>query len=452
MKKINIKNIQISDVTTNGDGVAKKDGYPYFVRGALTGDVLDIKITKENKSYGFAETLKIVTPSPYRREPVCREFLKCGGCDLMHSSYDFQKNLKEKFVVDNMRKIGGYEKGSYELDEFIGSENCLNYRNKAQFPVQKSGGKLRCGFYSKKSHDLVPCENCAIEHPDINLAVNAVLNYANAVNLSAYNEKTHSGTLRHIYVRRGNFTGDIMAVLVTNSKKPLPKEDLLIKTLLKIPNVKSIVQNINTDKTNLILGEKNRVIWGSGEIISNIGNLKFKVSPHSFFQVNGEQTEKLYKKALEYANVSKNDTVFDLYCGAGTITLFLSEFAKETIGVEIVAPAVENAEENAKLNGINNASFHCGDCAKIVNRLLKDGKKADVVVVDPPRKGCSPELLELVRDMQPNRLVYVSCNCATLARDVKILSDYGFKLKKLCPADMFPQTTHVETVALLTKA
>lgn len=442
------KKIEITDVTSNGDGIAKIEGYPLFVRGAVTGDIADIEVTKTNKNYGFARLLTLRTPSVHRVSPVCPSFLKCGGCDLMHIDYGYQKKLKAKFVTENMRKIGGFSLSDYTFDGIIGADGCLAYRNKAQFPAAKINGKVTCGFYSKKSHNIVPCNTCDIQHPDINAAVRLILDYANEANLSVYDEKSHSGTLRHIYVRRGNGTGHLMAVLVTNSKKKLPHEEILIRKLTSLKCVKSIIQNINTDKTNLILGDSCRTVWGEDTIISCIGDLKFKISPHSFFQVNGAQTEKLYNKALEYADVKKGDTVFDLYCGAGTITLFLARSAKNAVGVEIVKAAVENAKENAELNGITNAEFYDGDSTEIVEKLLKDGKKADVVTVDPPRKGCTAGLLELIRTMRPNRLVYVSCNSATLARDAKILKSYGFKLKRLCAADMFPQTSHVECVAL----
>lgn len=445
------KKIEITDVTSNGDGIAKIEGYPLFVRGAVTGDIADIEVTKTNKNYGFARLLTLRTPSVHRVSPVCPSFLKCGGCDLMHIDYGYQKELKAKFVTENMRKIGGFSLSDYTFDGIIGADGCLAYRNKAQFPVAKINGKVTCGFYSKKSHNIVPCNTCDIQHPDINAAVRLILDYANEANLSVYDEKSHSGTLRHIYVRRGNGTGHLMAVLVTNSKKKLPHEEILIKKLTSLKCVTSIIQNINTDKTNLILGDSCRTVWGEDAIISCIGDLKFKISPHSFFQVNGAQTEKLYNKALEYADVKKDDTVFDLYCGAGTITLFLARSAKNAVGVEIVKAAVENAKENAELNGITNAEFYDGDSAEIVEKLLKDGKKADVVTVDPPRKGCTAGLLELIRTMRPNRLVYVSCNSATLARDAKILKSYGFKLKSLCAADMFPQTSHVECVVLMSK-
>ena len=454
MVKIVYKNnsyeVEITDVLSDGKGVAKIDGYPLFINNAVTGDKLKVTVTKTNKNYGFARNDKIILKSKYRKEPECTCFEKCGGCDFMHIDYSYQLKLKESFVKNNMSRIGGISENEYEFEGIISADDIFAYRNKAQFPVGKSGKKTVCGFYEKRSHEIIPCDNCLIQGDDINQAVRLVLEYANENNVRVYDEKTHKGILRHVYIRSSNSGDALMAVIVTNSEKNLPHEDKLIDKLKKLKSIKSIIQNINTKKTNLILGEKNRTIWGDEYIKTNIGELEFKISAHSFFQVNGKQTEKLYKKALEYAS-PENDTVFDLYCGAGTISLFLAKNAKKVIGVEIVEEAVENANENAALNGITNASFYAGDCTKIVEKLIKDGERADVVVVDPPRKGCSEELLKFISDISPKRLVYVSCNSSTLARDAAIMKTYGYKLKKLCAADMFPNSGHTECVAKFEK-
>ena len=452
MVKIVYKNnsyeVYVTDVLSDGKGVAKIDGYPLFIDNAVTGDKLLVTVTKTNKNYGFARNDKIISPSPFRKTPECLCFEKCGGCDSMHIDYAYQLKLKENFVKNNMSRIGGILEDEYEFEGIISADDAFGYRNKAQFPVGKFGKKTVCGFYEKRSHEIIPCDNCLIQSDDINRAVSLVLEYANENNVSVYDEKTHKGILRHVYIRSSNSLDELMAVIVTNSDKRLPNEDKLIQKLANLKNIKSIIQNINTKKTNLILGDKNRIIWGSDHIKTNIKNLKFKISAHSFFQVNGKQTEKLYQKALQYA-APENDTVFDLYCGAGTISLFLAQKAKKVIGVEIVEAAVENAKENAALNGIKNAEFYAGDCTEVVENLIKNGETADIVVVDPPRKGCSEELLKFISDISPKRLVYVSCNSATLARDAAIMKGYGYKLKKLSAVDMFPNSGHIECCALL---
>ena len=447
--KNQILNVSVNDVTATGDGVAKYDGYPLFIKGGVTGDELEVTVTKTNKSYGFAKINTILVPSPYRAEPICPVYTRCGGCDYMHIDYSCQKELKASTVKNNLIRLGGID--DFVFEGIVSAEDIYNYRNKAQFPIGKSNGQTVCGFYTRKSHEIIPCSFCHIQKDCINRAVEAFLKYANETGISVYNEEKHTGILRHIYVRCGNKTDDMIVVIVTNSRKPFPDTDRLISLIKASGNVKGIVQNINTKRTNLVLGEENRLIWGEEYITSYIGDLKFRISPESFFQVNGEQTQKLYSKALEYAEITEKDTVFDLYCGVGSISLFLAQKAGKVIGVEIVEKAIENAKENAHLNGIDNTEFYAGDCGEVVDRLIKDGKSADVVVVDPPRKGCSPELLGLVNRISPKRVVYVSCNSATLARDAKILEGYGYKLKKACAVDLFPMSGHTEAVASFIK-
>lgn len=442
--------VTITDVTASGDGVAKAEGYPLFIKGGITDDVLNVTVTKTNKSYGFAKINKILIPSPARINPTCPVFENCGGCDFMHIDYNTQKEIKSNIVLNNIQRLGSVAENEYTYEEIIGADHIYGYRNKAQFPIGKSEGKIICGFYSKRSHNIVPCNNCLIQNPRINKAVELFLEYANEERLSVYDEKTHKGILRHIYVRAGHGTEDILVVIVTNSHKLLPDSHKLISKLKEIEGLKGIIQNINTDKTNLILGKDNLVLFGENSLMSKINDLKFKIASESFFQVNGTQTEKLYGKALEYADLTGKETVFDLYCGVGSISLFLAQKANKVIGVEIVPEAIENAKENAVLNNISNAEFYAGDCGKIVGDLIAGGESADVVVVDPPRKGCSEELLAFLRDISPQKIVYVSCNSATLARDIKILKEYGYNLQKACAVDMFPMSGHVESVALLT--
>lgn len=455
MELIEIKNKEseavICNVSTNGDGIAKIDGYPLFIKNAVTDDVLKIRVTKTNKSYGFAEIADIISPSPYRTVPKCEYFEKCGGCDLMHINYDYQLRLKESFVTENMHRIGGYSKSEYTYEGIFGAANPFEYRNKAQFPVGVQNGKAICGFYSKKSHDIVACDNCLIQNKIINQAFEIVLDYINDYHISVYNEKKHTGIVRHIYIRTGAKTNELMVVIVTNSEKKLKFENKLINRLKTIPELKCIFQNINTKKGNLVLGNKNRLIYGENYITSCIGNLKFMISPLSFFQVNSEQTEVLYSKVLEYADIKNSETVFDLYCGTGSISLFLAQKAKKVIGVEILEQAVTNAVKNAKINNMHNTEFYAGDCTETVKTLIKKGEKADIAVVDPPRKGCTTELLELINEMSPKKLVYVSCNSATLARDAAVLKQYGYILQKLSAVDMFPMSVHVESVALFKK-
>lgn len=452
VRKNDILIVTIEDVTSMGDGIAKHEGYPLFVNGGVTGDEIEITVTKTNKTYGFGRINKILTPSPYRKAPDCPAFDSCGGCDFMHISYDYQLKIKSDTIVGNLRKIGGVAPDEYEFEGVIGAVSKQNYRNKAQLPIGKKGKKTVFGFYSKKSHDIVPISSCLIQNDDINKAAKVFLDFANEYKISVYDEKSHTGILRHIYVRTGNTTGDMLFVVVTNSKKILPHSEVLVQRLIELcPGIKGIIQNINTEKTNLVLGKGNKILWGEDKITSYIDNLRFDISSESFFQVNGEQTQKLYAKALEYASPEKDETVFDLYCGTGSISLFLATKANRVIGVEIVEKAIENAKENAALNGITNADFFAGDCAKTVDVLVANGEKADIVVVDPPRKGCSEDMLTLIDKMAPKKLVYVSCNSATLARDVKILSEYGFSLKKVCGVDMFPNSTHVECVVLISK-
>ena len=440
----------VVDLSINGDGICKIDNYPLFVKGAVVGDRVVVKPEKLNKSYGFAKLVKLVSPSPCRRNSKCGSFPMCGGCSLLHIDYSAQKDFKSKLVHSNICKIGGLEQDDFIYEPIIGADNEYFYRNKAQFPVRFSGGRVVCGFYEPKSHSVVDCQNCYIQNEVINKAVGIVVDFIKKNKLSCYNELKHNGIVRHIYVRYSEENGELMVVIVTNSGNVIKGVDSLVASLLPL-GLKSLVQNVNTKKTNVILGDKNILLYGNEYIYMQADDLTFKVSPHSFFQVNTSQMKKLYSKALEYASLSGDETVFDLYCGVGSISLFMAKKAKKVIGVEIVPSAIENAKENAVLSNVDNTEFYCGDCTEVVESLVANGETADVVVVDPPRKGCDEKLFELVNNISPKKLVYVSCNSATLARDIAILKEYGYVLKKACAVDLFPQSTHVESVALMVR-
>lgn len=438
----------VVDLTVGGDGVVKADSYPVFVAGAVPGDIIRYRVTKTNKTYGFGRLEEILTPSSDRRAPQCSSFSDCGGCTLMHLGYDAQLKFKSDLVHSNLTRIGGYSGDEFLYEPIVGADNEYAYRNKAQFPVGMRGGRAVCGFYLPKSHIIAPCESCLIQDERINTAVGFVMDYIRSSKISVYDEKAHKGIVRHIYVRLGD--GEIMVAIVTNCARRLEGSESLVQKLSALGKV-TLVQNINTKRTNVILGEKNIILSGDGYIHITLDDLRFKVSPHSFFQVNTVQMQKLYAKALEYAAPTKEDTVFDLYCGVGSISLYMARSAKSVVGVEIVPDAIDNAKENAMINNIDNAHFYCGDCTEVVERLISDGESADIAVVDPPRKGCDEKLLELLKNMNPRKIVYVSCNSATLARDVKVLRGFGYEMKKACAVDLFPQSGHVESVALLVR-
>jgi len=450
IEKNQIYECEVVDITVNGDGVCKHENYPFFVKGAVPGDKIALKPEKLNKNYGFAKLVKVISPSPYRRKSKCGSFPMCGGCSVLHIDYSAQLDFKSNQVFSNICKIGGYEKSEFLYEQIIPSDNEYFYRNKAQFPVRYSGGKVVCGFYEPKSHAVVNCVNCYIQNEVINKAVSIVVEFIKDNKISCYNEQKHSGVIRHIYARYSEESGELMVVLVANSNKKIRNTDLLVKNLLPL-GLKSLIQNVNTKKTNVILGDKNILLYGKDYIHMKADELTFKVSPHSFFQVNIPQMKKLYSKALEYASLSGSETVFDLYCGVGSISLFMAKSARKVIGVEIVPSAIENAKENAVLSSVDNTEFYCGDCTEVVERLISHGETADVVVVDPPRKGCDEKLLELINNISPKKLVYVSCNSATLARDLALLRDYGYILQKACAVDLFPQSTHVEAITVLQK-
>ncbi|MTW86316.1 23S rRNA (uracil(1939)-C(5))-methyltransferase RlmD [Virgibacillus dakarensis] len=446
VKKNETITLTFEDLTHEGNGVGKINGYPLFVPNALPGEEAKIKVVKVNKNYGFGKLLELTKESPERVEPACD--VHCNGCGLQHMSYRLQLEMKQNHVKNAMKKIAHLE--NIPIHPIIGMENPLNYRNKVQIPVGERDGQLITGFYQKRSHRIIENTDTCITHNDvINEVVKAVRDIANRLGIGAYNEEKHRGVLRHIMVRTGQATNEIMVVLVTRTEK-LPNKDVLVEELTKaFPNMKSIMQNINDKRTNVILGRKTKLLWGEEYIYDRIGGLTFAISAKSFYQVNPVQTKVLYDKALEYAQIGGNDVVIDAYCGIGTIALFLAQQAKKVYGVEVVPEAISDAKKNAKLNGITNAEFFVGEAEKVMPWWKAQGLKPDVVVVDPPRKGCDEALLKAMTDMQPKRIVYVSCNPSTLARDLRILEDGGYDTQEVQPVDMFPMTGHVECVSLL---
>ncbi|SHO48296.1 23S rRNA (uracil(1939)-C(5))-methyltransferase RlmD [Anaerocolumna xylanovorans] len=440
--------IHIEDMGNDGEGIGKYQGYTLFVKNALVGDTVRVRAMKCKKNYGYARLMEIITPSPYRVEPRCRIALQCGGCTLQHLDYEEQLRRKQKKVADCIERLGGIT-GGYELCSIIGMQNPYYYRNKAQFPVGSKNGKLSIGFYAGGSHSIIDTDNCCIQAKENEDIVRAVRSFLEEENISIYNEETHEGLVRHILIRVGFVTGEIMVCLVINGNDLSDKEKLVEK-LKSIKGMKSISLNINKEKTNVILGNKIRPLWGEPCITDYIGAVKFRISPLSFYQVNPAQTRVLYEKALEFACLQGDETVWDLYCGIGTISLFLAAKAKKVYGVEIIPQAIEDARENARINGIENAEFFVGAAEEVLPEKYRQEKiDADVIVVDPPRKGCAESLLDTIVLMAPKRVVYVSCDPATLGRDLKYLTSRGYELKKVQAVDQFPHTGHVETVVLL---
>ena len=431
----------------DGEGIAKPDGFTVFVPGAVKGDIAKILIIKEKKNYGYGKLLEVIEPSPLRTEPRCEVFQKCGGCSMQSVEYSHQLEYKKNKVLDALVRIGGFSDAV--IDSVTGSNPCYNYRNKAQFPVTVADGKVRAGFYAPHSHRVVVPEACSLQDERTNQVVNAVCDWATENGIDIYDEETCTGNLRRICMRIGKSE----AVLVLVAKKSLPCTESLIDIIKeKFPFVKGIVININPDRTNNVYGDRDKVIYGVPHIIDNVGTIRYKVHYKSFYQVNPYTTKLLYEKALELANLDGEKTAFDLYCGTGSISLFLAQKAKKVIGIEIVEDAVKNARENAELNGITNAEFYCGAAEEVAPKLIREGEKADVVVLDPPRKGCDEKLLSAIAGMKPERIVYVSCDPATMARDAKYLCQNGYILKEAHMFDQFPMTSHVESAVVLCRA
>ncbi|MEJ8767504.1 23S rRNA (uracil(1939)-C(5))-methyltransferase RlmD [Oceanobacillus sp. HCA-5259] len=448
VKKNEYVTLTFEDLTHEGNGVGKVGGYPLFVPNGLPGEEAVVKVIKVNKNFGFGKLIELKSTSEERVDPTCH--VHCGGCQLQHMSYNLQLQMKQNQVQNVMKKIGHLE--HVLVHPIIGMDNPFHYRNKVQIPVGEKDGKLITGYYQKRSHRIVEdLDTCSSQAEEINEILPEVKNIANRIGIEAYDEENHRGVLRHIMLRTGYATKEIMLVLVTKSNK-LPGKEMLIQELTeKFPNIKSIVQNINEQRTNLILGKKTKVLWGEEYIHDKIGDLTFAISAKSFYQVNPVQTKVLYDKALEYAKIDENDVVIDAYCGIGTISLFLAQKAKKVYGVEVVPEAIQDAKANAKLNDMDNVEFVVGQAEKVMPEWKREGLDPDVIVVDPPRKGCAPEFLEAMIEMEPKRIVYVSCNPSTLARDLRILEDGGYRTIEVQPVDMFPNTPHVECVALMSR-
>lgn len=437
--------VVFEDLTHDGAGVAKVDGYPLFVKNALPGEKAKIKVIKVNKGYGFGRLEEIIEPSPYRVDAPCPIYKECGGCQLQHLSYEGQLLAKEKQVRDVLTRIGKLE--NVKVHPVLGMSEPWRYRNKAQVPVGEREGGLIAGFYQQRSHEIIDMEACMIQQEKNDEVVQAVKSICTKYGVTAYNEQRHKGTLRHIMARHGQVTKEVMVVLVTRTPD-LPNKEKIVKEIVEaVEGVKSIIQNVNSKKTNVILGDETRVLWGEDVIYDLIGNVKFAISSRSFYQVNPEQTKVLYDQALSYAELTGEETVIDAYCGIGTISLFLAQKAKKVYGVEIVPEAIADANRNAQLNGIDNVEFAVGETEVVIPNWYKEGIVADVLVVDPPRKGCDDELLQTIIEMKPKKVVYVSCNPATLARDLRVLEDGGYRTVEVQPVDMFPHTTHCEAVA-----
>jgi len=440
--------VDIVDLTHDGSGVARIDGYTVFIPGALPTEQVKIRITKTTKSYGFGRIIRQKTKSVDRVEPPCPVYNQCGGCQLQHLSYEAELKFKHNRVRDAFARLAGLE---IPVHETMGMEDPWGYRNKAQVPVAFQSNKLMAGFYQKRSHRIIDMDYCLIQNKENDDAIQAVRKVLADLKVPAYDEKKNSGVIRHIMARHGYHTNELMIVLVTKVKQ-LRGADKIVEGILKaVPNVTSIQQNINPDETNVILGKRNIVLHGPSVIRDQIAGLTYEISPHSFFQVNPLQTEKLYGKALEYAQLTGDEIVVDAYCGIGSISLSLAQQAKHVYGIEMVPQAIDDARRNAKANGIDNVSFEYGTAETVMPALVKGGIKPDVIVVDPPRKGCDEEFLRAAAEVAPKRIVYVSCNASTQARDAKLLSELGYKLMEVTPVDMFPHTTHVESVALFVR-
>ena len=447
-RKNDLVTLEIEDCGIDGEGIGKADGFTVFVKDAVIGDTVTAKIIKAKKNYGYGRLMEVLKPSPYRVEPKCEFARQCGGCQLQALSYDQQLVFKTNKVKGHLERIGGFT--DIPMEPIIGMDELFHYRNKAQFPVGRNKeGKIVTGFYAGRTHNIIENRDCALGVAENKEVLDRVIAHMEKYGIEPYNEATGKGLVRHVLIRYGYFTKEVMVCLILNGNK-IPKEEQFVKSLCEIPGMTSITINVNKKHSNVILGEEIRLLWGQEYITDRIGDISYQISPLSFYQVNPMQTQKLYAKALEYADLHGEETVWDLYCGIGTISLFLAQKAKFVRGVEIVPAAIENAKENAKLNGLENTEFFVGKAEEVLPReYKKNGVYADVIVVDPPRKGCDETLLETMVEMNPDRIVYVSCDSATLARDLKYLCERGYELRKVCPVDQFGMTVHVETVVLL---
>ena len=454
MKKNEMTNVIIEDIGVNGEGIGKVDGYTLFIKDALIGDEIEAKVIKAKKNYGYAKMMKILKASDHRVAAKCPVARQCGGCQIQELSYEEQLRFKEKKVRQNLERIGGFSPEFIDkvMEPVCGMEEPFYYRNKAQFPFgTDKEGHIITGFYAGRTHQIIPNKECALGVKENKEILEILVDFMEKYHVSSYNEETHKGLVRHALIRYGFTTKEIMVCLVINGDK-IPHSEKLVENLCKIKGMTSITYSVNKENTNVIMGKEIGILWGQGYITDYIGNVKYQISPLSFYQVNPAQTEKLYGLALEYAQLKGNETVWDLYCGIGTISLFLAQKAKKVYGVEIIPQAIEDAKNNAKINGIDNAQFFVGKAEEVLPEQYEKNKVyADVIVVDPPRKGCDETLLDTMVKMNPERIVYVSCDSATLARDLKYLCERGYVIKKARAVDQFPMTVHVETVAVLSR-
>jgi 23S rRNA (uracil1939-C5)-methyltransferase len=452
VKKDDEFQLLIEDLGSEGEGIGRVDGYTLFVKDALKGDLVKVKVIKTKKAYGYARLLQIQKPSPDRVQPRCPIARQCGGCQLQHLDYEKQLAYKQGKVKNCLERIGKFENIDLIMEPIIGMENPYYYRNKAQFPVGKDkNGNIVIGFYAGRTHSIIDTDHCYIQGEVNQVILKKVKAFIIDNKLDPYEEGTNKGFLRHILNKVGFATGEIMVCFIINGDK-MPYQEKLVDSLKEIPGMTSISYNINKEKTNVILGDKVVTIWGQDYITDYIGEIKYQISPLSFYQVNPIQTQKLYETALEFADLSGDEIVWDLYCGIGTISLFLAQNAKQVYGVEIVPEAIEDAKINAQINQIENAKFFVGAAEVILPAQYQEtGVKADVIVVDPPRKGCEETLLDTIVKMEPKKVVYVSCDPATLARDLRYLCDRGYEVKRVRPCDMFGHSVHVETCCLLYK-
>lgn len=470
-EKNDMVTVTIEDVGMEGEGIGKIDGFPLFIKDAVVGDTVEAKIIKSKKNYAYARVEKVVTPSPFRVEPPCKSHRQCGGCQIQALSYDRQLAFKQDKVRNNLLRIGGFSEAEVDrvMEPVVGMENPLRYRNKAQYPfgTDKQGNPIT-GFYAGRTHSIIPNTECYLGREENREILQVILDYMKEYHVNAYDEETGKGLIRHALIRTGFYTGEIMVCLVINYKGKqesyLPRQDKLLEKLALIKGMTSVSVSINTERTNVIMGKEIHTIWGSDTITDKIRvrdtgkedmpytgeELTFSISPLSFYQVNPMQTEKLYSLALEYAGLTGKESVWDLYCGIGTISLFMALRAKEVYGVEIIPQAIDDARQNAVRNHISNAEFFVGKAEEVLPAAYeKEESHPDVIVVDPPRKGCDEKCLDTMLKMAPFRIVYVSCDSATLARDLKLLCAGGYRLERVRPVDQFAHTVHVETVCLL---
>ena len=450
LKKNDQVEITIEDIGSEGEGIGKYEGYTLFVKDTVMGDRALVQVTKTGKTYGYARLMKLVKPSDFRVEPRCKVAARCGGCQLQHVDYQKQLEYKHNKVNNCLIRIGGFSEPP--MEPISGMEEPYYYRNKSQFPVGRNkDGSIAIGFYAGRTHSIVDTEHCSIGAKMNEEILTFMRLFIEKNQIEPYDEETHKGLLRHILTRVGYSTGEIMVCLVLNGNQ-VPHTEELVQGLRQIKGMKSICLNVNRERTNVILGEKIIPLWGEPYITDYIGEVKYQISPLSFYQVNPVQTKKLYDIALDYADLNGEEVVWDLYCGIGTISLFLAQKAKQVYGVEIVPQAIEDARKNAEINGIKNAEFFVGAAEEVLpSKYREENIQADVIVVDPPRKGCDQSLLDTIIKMAPKRVVYVSCDPATLARDLKILCEKDYELVKVRAVDQFGHSVHVETVILMTR-